>query len=291
MKLRRPVSLSALFFACAPLVTLAGPIDSAVVAAMRLAEVPSYAWVSEVQDDATSYAITGKALKNGYRWVTRPMIADVSSRLGRECDTELETFFYHSPDRCVLRAPTGWLAPHELPKPRDDDHMLVFFPTPTMSIIADPSQPADLGANGIFAPRPLPPPIIIFPVEPDEKRPFSNAQIAVNVPHEELQLIVSGCNDMKVDDSGVVSGSINDISARLLLAPAERKDITPLLAAGVFKLWIKDNIVDRYELHLEAVFLAGKKKVLVRQLSETSLKDIGRTSFTVPDAVRMKLAH
>ncbi len=261
----------------------AGPIESAVVAAMRLSEEPSYTWTTAVQDDAQAYTVNGKTVKDSYTWVRMPVVDAIAARLGRESETEIEAFF-QGPDRCVIRVGNAWKTVDELPRPRRPDMVLVSTSAP---IGWDPSLPAS--TNGIVI-LPRAAPLLVLPAPPDNNRPFSNAQLALSAPHEELGIIVSSCENVSVTGD-VVTGSIGDIGARLLLAPAERDNVTPLLGAGLFKLWLKDDLVTRYQLRLEGVFLVGKKTVLVHQTSETTVKEVGRTSFVIPAAARAKLGH
>src|SRR5438105_232363 len=106
-----PVCLLACL-ASAPL--YAGPTETAIVAAMRLSDEPNYSWVSFVQDDARSYEVDGKLLRDGLTWVRMPMIDFVAERLGRDADYHLEAFFKGNA-ACVIRTDSGWKTIRELP--------------------------------------------------------------------------------------------------------------------------------------------------------------------------------
>ena len=69
---------------------------------------------------------------------------------------------------------------------------------------------------------------------------------------------------------------LSDIGAQLLLVHAGQDAIEPVTAAGVFELIIRGGLVTRYRLRLEGVLLIGRKRVTVRQTSDTVIKDVER---------------
>lgn len=67
--------------------------------------------------------------------------------------------------------------------------------------------------------------------------------------------------------------------------------LKPLAAAGTFRLVITGGIVTRYQVRLEGVLLVDRKKILVHQDATTFVRDIGTTSFDVPQEARRKLGR
>jgi hypothetical protein len=268
-----------------PLVSpaFAGLSRNAIVAAMALAEQPNYSWTSIVEDDAGSYVIEGKTSQEGYTRVTLPMVEDIARRLGREAESTLEAIF-KGPDHFVVHFGGEWKTVPELPRARRDDGFVVYHVMPSTRFTMDPLDPSDPFPTILAVPVPIP--------EPDKRRPFSNARLAASPPHEELALIVSSYTKMTADGD-TVTGEIADPGASLLLCPGDESFATPVIAAGRFKLWLKDNLVVRYQLHLEGLLLVdrNKREVLVRQTSDTRVTNVGRTVVDVPNAARLKFDY
>lgn len=124
---------------------------------------------------------------------------------------------------------------------------------------------------------------------PASRRGYSNAQFALSRPHEELAVIVSSHTELKVEGDRA-TGTLSDLGAQLLLVHAGQDGIEPVAAAGEFdELIIRGGIVTRYRLRLEGILLVGRKRIIVRQASDTVIKQVGSTSFEVPEEVRQKL--
>lgn len=274
-----------------PTLFAAYSIETATVAAMRLAEAPNYSWSTTVDDDARSYAKQGKHLQEGYTWVTLPMIDSISRRLGRDAGTEIEAIF-GADDACVIRLGERWKTVRQLPKaPRGYDAVPIAAIPSSTSLLRTPDMPADANLN----PDPTPQIIVLTPPAPDDfedpNKLFSNARLAASPPHEELALIVSSWTDVIVEGD-TVRGALTDTGARLLLCPGSENESRPLIAAGEFTLHLKDHRVARYQLKLEGLLLIGKKKqVLVHQASDTTISHIGSTSFDLPDQARLALTR
>jgi hypothetical protein len=268
-----------------------GPVEQAIMAAMRLSEQPNYAWSVMVADDARSYALEGKTQKGGYTWMRFPHIKAISSRLGREADNEIEAVFKGSA-ASVLRTESGWKTLAELPRARrmwNDDPF--FWPTPAAMPIS--ARGGRMGQGAFGALDPLDPGPIAWQLpalaDDEEKRPYSNAQFGVSLPHDELAVIVSSFVDLQVAGN-IVAGTLSDVGARLLLVRDGQEDqVQPLCAAGTFKLQIANGIVTKYIVRLEGIVLVDKKKVRVHQTSSTTVTNIGKSDFEVPDEVRRKL--
>lgn len=248
----------------------AGPVEEAIVAAMALSAQPSYGWTATVTDDARSYEIHGQTVAAGFTHVRMPVINSVRRRLGRSLtDTQVEVIFRGNV-RCVLATDDGWKTVEELPREAD----------------TDPVPPGIMPHRSIAA-RPLPPRSRLT-----RPQPYSNLQLAISHPHEELAVIVTSHETWEVAD-GVATGTLNDLGAQLLLVRDGQEAITPLRARGTFKLWLHAGRVTRYQVKLEGVLRVetshGRRDLRVRQETDTTLKNIGTTRFEVPDEARLKL--
>ena len=267
----------------------AGPVETAIVAAVQLSEAPNYAWSTTVVDDARTYEIEGQTQQGGYTRVKMPMVNSLRRRLGREAtDTRIDAIFKGNV-RCIFATSQGWKTFDELPPPE---------PPPTK----DPGQPPMTDGSSIPGSRsiaggimkgavirrvPRPPKI-----EPDESRAYSNLQLAISHPHEELAVIVSSHRDIRVEDT-FVAGTLDERGARLLLVHDGQKELVPLRAAGSFKLWLRNGAMAKYQIDLEGTLAiatrGGTREVTVSQTATTLLKDIGETRFEVPAEAQQKL--
>lgn len=261
---------------------VAGPQEQAILAAMKLTDAPNYSWTATVADDAMLYTLEGKTEKGGFTWVKMPMVRTIARRLGREGDTQLQLFFAGA-SACVVQTNDGWKTIDELPRRRPREHDEPF-------VVAMGTMPGGrMGTLGGPLPLATAPTGRLFKDDSD-KRPHSNLQLGVSHPHEELSVIVGSHVTLRADGD-VVSGTLSDIGAQLLLVRDGAEDIAPLAAAGVFKLWLKDQRVVRYQLQLEGLLEVGRKRVVVRQDSTTTLHAVGTTRLDVPLEVREKLAR
>jgi hypothetical protein len=222
----------------------------------------------------------GRTIRGGFTLVKMPVVNTVRRRLGRSVtDTQIDLIFRGNVD-CVIDTDRGWKKPADLSLPEeeiDED----------ASVSAGSSIPGIGSMNGgvtLPQPRKRPSP---------EERHYSNLQLAICHPHEELGVIVSSHHEFKVEGD-IVTGTLTDLGAQLLLVHDGQKDITPVAAAGTFKLWLRDGMVAKYQVRLEGVLdiatPKGRRKIEVHQTVETILKDIGTTSFEVPDSARKQLA-
>lgn len=249
----------------------AGSTDAVIVAAMRLSEEPNYRWTTSVVDDARTYEIHGQTTSSGFTRVKMPMVSSVRRRLGRSVtDTEIEAIFKGNV-KCVLATEEGWLTPDELPPP----------------VERPPADGLPTGVlAGILGTTPPPRPV---KKEPDS---YSNLQLGISPPHEELGVIVTSHLEMTVNGD-TATGVLNNVGAQLLLVRDGQREISPLEATGSFKLWLRDGVVTRYQLQLDGVLSiatpAGRKQIRVRQNTDTSIKAIGTTVVDVPLEARQKL--
>jgi hypothetical protein len=258
-------------------------VESAIVAAMSLSEAPNYSWICTVTDDAQAYDIEGKT-RDGFTWQRQPMPKVIARRLGRDAGRELDSIF-SSPFQYVIHTDTGWRMLEELPKQHRDwsDGEWYFVSLP---VVRSPDMPADATDMGLFG---LPPAIYIPVISDDEEgRVYTNAQFALALPHDELAIIVSSHLDFNVED-GVVSGTLTDLGAQLLLVHDGHEYITPVTAGGRFKLWLGPEAVEKFVVELAGIVVVDRKPIYVRQKSVTVVRDIGTTNLEIPLDARRRL--
>ena len=266
----------------------AAPVERAIMAAMRLSEVPSYSWRCSVMDDAQTYEIEGMKRADGCTWQRQPMPKLVARRLGRGDGDLLEAIFRDT-HTYVIATDDGWKTLRELPKEHDhraqDQWIYVSFP---LGRTADmPADAADIDPFGL-------PPGIYLPVirddqEEDDNRAYSNAQFALALPHQELALIVS-CHTSMTVEGDVVTGTLSDTGARLLLVHDGHEYIKPVIGAGRFKLWLHEGAVAKYTIELAGIVLVDRKTIYVRQKASTVLREVGTTTFELPLDAQRRLA-
>ncbi len=248
----------------------AGPTEQVVVAAMHLSDQPNYSWVTSVSDDARSYEVMGQTERGGFTRVKMPVVNSIRRRLGRSItDTQIEAVFKGNV-HCVFNTDEGWKTIDELPPPE------------ALAESGDAPLTTITRLRGSLLPRP----------EEGEKA-YSNLQLSICHPHEELGIIVTSHTDLQVDGD-VATGKLNDLGAQLLLVHDGQPELTPLSGTGTFKLWMRDGAVVRYRISLEgviAVDTAGgaRRDIRVRQTMDTTLKAVGETKVDVPDEARRKL--
>lgn len=272
-------SLTLVCFASAALCTLcrAGPNNQAVIAAMKLSERPNYSWHTTIEVGSGSHVIDGKTNPHGYTWVQMPMNSALARRLDREGEHALEAYFYGK-NASVVRAGNGWRTLAELPASRERSEARK---TPLVR------GSAHTGTFGASTPPPGAMPPFVLNDKPNP-RAYSSVRFGVTHPHEELAIIVS-CATTFEADATIVTGVLSDTGAALLLVRDEQTDVSPLAAAGEFKLWLRNGCVVKYHLKLEGLLAINRRKVSAHVYSTTVLHDIGSTRVTVPDEVRAKL--
>ena len=276
-----------LFLPLAFTVARGGPTDAAIVAAMKLTDAPNYTWQTSVDDDARSYDIAGQtnlADKGDFSLVDMPMVAAVRQRAARgsaNSDNQM-TSIYSGDERHVIQTPDGWKKPDEL----SQGARAGSANQPGVGGFGGKRGRRGAGGGGGFpggggnnnGRGPVP--------------PYSNLQSSLSRPHEEIGIIVAGYTDIKAEGD-IVSGTLSETSAKLLLVHAGQTEVTPLRANGTFRLWITDGVLVKYELRLEgrlAVNARGERReVDVHQTSTTQLRDVGKTKFEVPEEARKKL--
>ncbi len=264
----------------------AGPIELAIIAAMRLSDQPNYSWTATVADDARTYDIDGRTVRGGFTHVKMPVVAAVRRKLGRSVtDTQIELIFRGNV-ACVIETETGWVRPGDLPAPAPDNYEFGHLPmatghTPIFRTRTGSIAPG-AGAGGINVPR----------KREERSTAYSNLQLAISHPHEELAVIVSGHTALTVEDN-VVSGTLTELAAQLLLVHDGQNEISPVRAKGTFKLWLHAGLVTKYQVKLQGLLSIetrnGRREIYVQQSTVTQIKNIGMTTIEVPDAARAKL--
>ncbi|HWA10912.1 MAG TPA: hypothetical protein VG838_15840 [Opitutaceae bacterium] len=257
--MKHPVLCGAAALLLAAGVVSASPTDAAIVAAMKLADQPGYSWTATVVRDARSYTIEGKTLVGGYTQVTVPaniaMPANPGMRgqVGRGSSDSEVLAIFKDDEKHVVETAEGWLTPEEL--------------------ASRPTARTGSGRRrGLVNDLPL--------------------KFAVSLPHEDIGIIIASCAGLRVDGD-IVSGQLSDTAARLLLLPPGQDEVTPVQAAGAFKLWISNGMLSRYEVQLTGIVTVGParggKNVKTTQTVTVDLKDVGTTRLTVPPEAKAKL--
>jgi len=252
----------------------AGPVEVAIVSAMKIADAPNYGWVSDIIDDARTYTIDGKTdltRNKDFSLVTMPMVSTLRRGAGLgggNSDNQATAIFKGDVD-CVIETPEGWKRAEELEQIARD--------------LRSRRNPGRTGSRG-GGPRGNRGDAGTAPA-----LAYSNLQKTLSRPHEEIGIIVAGYTDLKVETYGV-SGALADTNARLLLVHAGQKNLTPLRATGTFRFWIKEGQLTKYQVTLEGTIAVatanGRREVQVHQTTTTTLREVGTTRFEIPEAAR-----
>jgi len=182
---------------------------------------------------------------------------------------------------CVIATDEGWKAVEELPVVADTTPILG-----TSSLVHNSSRSV-LGRNtGVRSASQF---------EHDrEDRAYSNLQMGLSHPHEELGVIVSSGTDLHVEND-MLTGSLTEMGAQLLLVRDGQTGITPLQGSGTFTLWFRDGVVNRYQVRLQGVLAIktglGTRQIAVTQRTSTVISDIGTTTVDVPIEAVAKLGR
>jgi hypothetical protein len=265
----RLFSSCAIAFACLACLASArgGAVDSAIVAAMKLPEARNYSWVSTVEDNGRFYIIEGRTQRDGYTRVNMPMVSAIQRKIGRD-HAEMHPAIFKGDMDCVIETPGGWKTPAEL----------MALPTAGKTPPAPPGN-GGTGAGGGIGPTP-------------GKIRYSNLQLNLSHPHDEVGLIIGSHEAIQPEQDGV-SGTLSEAGAKLLLVHPGQNEITPLRATGTFRLWIKRGELQKYEVRLTGTIAvntgATRREVSLRQTATTELAKVNATSFEVPEEARRKL--
>jgi hypothetical protein len=261
----------------------AGPTDSAIVAAMKLPDAPSYAWKTQVVDDARTYDIVGQTDRaTDYSLVTMPMVSAVRRRISRGSvggnSENQTTALFKGDEKFVVQTDDGWRKPEEIAGSGEGGRGR------PGGYGGGPPGGGSRGRRGAGRG---------FPGESDGRGPnYSNLQKTLSRPHEEIGIIVAGYTDLKMDGE-VLSGPLTETAAKLLLVHAGQEQITPLQASGTFRIWVRNGILEKFETRLEGKLSvetsSGRREVTVHQTATTTLSDMGKTKVEVPDDAKKRL--
>ena len=247
----------------------ASQLDAAIVAAMKLPEARSYHWIATIEDDARFYEIEGRTEKNGYTLVNMPMITSLRRKLGAD-GGGMQTVIFKGNSTCVIETAEGWTTPEELSQ------------LPGNGASRGMSHPGSHGGYRIGTPT----------SGTAAQLRYSNLQLNWSQPSDEIGLIVGSYTDAHVDADGI-SGTLSGDGAKLLLVHPGQDEITPLTAAGTFKLWIKDGALVKYQVKLTGTIAVGegprRREISLHQNTTTEIRDVGTTVVAVPDEVKQKL--
>lgn len=247
----------------------AGPADIAIMNAMKLNDAPNYTWSAEVKDDARTYTIDGKTERTEeFSLVTMPLISSLRRRAipGAANSDNMATAVFKGDERLVLRtADDAWLTPEEI--------LAEATPDSKKSARARANAKSKGASKG-------------------GATAFSNLQLTLSRPHDEIAIIVANGENLKADATSL-SGTLAETGAKLLLVHAGQDEITPVSATGKFHITFSGGRVARYEIELEGVIELVtndlRHQVAVRQTTLTTLTAVGTTRFEVPDDARIKL--
>jgi hypothetical protein len=249
-----------------------GPIESAIIAAMKLREAANYQWVATVTEDSRFYFVEAKTRKDGYTLVSTPMVNSIQRKLGGG-KSEIQTAIFRGNDEFVVQTPEGWMSRDELAELPSPGFGGQLGAGGARRPVRGGGSPAGFGGRG---PR------------------YSNLQVNLSFPHDELETIVGSYTEVRATTDGV-EGVLSTDGAKLLLVHPGQDEITALRASGSFKLWLKDGAVSKYEVQLAGTLALGagsnRREVSVNQSVTTELKDVGKTAFDVPEEAKRKLAE
>lgn len=261
----------------------AGPTDLAVVAAMKLPEAQSYSWTTSVEDDARTYQISGQTDKSDFSVATMPLANTTRRRVirGNSNTANEADVVFKGAEKCVVQTDTGWKTPAEIAEQARID-----------------GREKDSGGSGGYPDGDYPGRYPAGGLPGGGERagtppPYSNLQINLSRPAEEIGLIVGGYTEIKMDGDAV-TGALSEISAKLLLVHPGQNQLTPIKANGTFRFWTRDGMLSKYELNLEGTITVettggSKRDVIVHQKSTTEIRAVNTTKLEVPDEARKKL--
>jgi hypothetical protein len=262
---------------------VAGPVDSAIVAAMKLPDAPNYSWRTDVVDDGRTYEVVGATDRaTDYSLVTQPLVNAVARRAprGGGASSNVATLIFKGPEQFVIQSDDGWRSSGEMlsGSDRGGSRRGGLSGPPGMGGLPGMGGPRGRGSRGGGG--------------GGEAAGYSNLQNTLSRPHEEIAIIVAGAADLKVEED-VITGSLSETAAKLMLVHAGQKTITPLRASGTVRLWVRNGVLLKYETRLEGVLSVessgGRREVAVHQTATTTLTEVGTTKFEVPAEAMKKL--
>lgn len=289
--MRRP-NLIALAGLLSAAVSYGGPVETAIVAAMQLPDAPNYSWRTDVADDAKTYEIVGATDRaSNLSLATMPLASAAPRRSSRAggtrasaSGTSIATVVFEGSEKYVVQAEDGWKKPEDLAATgeRGDPRRGGYGGPPGVGGFPGGGGPRARGSRGRGPGG----------GEGGPETSYSNLQNTLSRPHEEIAIIVAGASDLKVSDD-VVTGTLSETAAALLLVHAGQKNITPRRATGTVRLWVKNGALQKYETHLQGTLAVegrdGRREVTVNQTATTTLSEVGTTKLEVPEEAKKKL--
>lgn len=262
------------------------PADQAIVDAMKLTEASNYRWSTRVEDDARSYTIDGRTNRDtDLSLVSMPLVATVRRRVGSGTanSDNISNVFFRGDEPLAVETEQGWKTPSELDAMASSDGPRGFGGNPGGMVgMRGRGRRGAMGGMGAGGDS----------TRNGQMPPYSNLQKTLSRPHEEIAIIVAGATDLKMEGD-VLSGTLSDTAAKLLLVHAGQKEITPLAANGAFRLWVTEGALTTYEVKLDGRLAVttngGRQEVEVHQTATTELKNVGTTNFEVPIEAKKKL--
>ncbi len=257
----------------------ADPVDDAIVAGMKLSASPNYSWTTSIDRGAQSTIIRGQTNSSGYSLLTFVgySLSSGSSSRSSGSGGEIPAVFLGD-SKYVVQTDGGWTTPSALPDA-------------SSSSTGNSSSGRTRGTGGGLATGRRGGNRSSRSSSSDsETGGLPPLPAGINLPHEELAIIVANYTDMHSDGS-VATGKLTEIGVDLLLVPPGSNETPPEEATGTFQLWIKDGAVTKYEVKVSAKTGPGGRAVS-GGFSETitvEFKNVGSTTFDVPDAAKRRL--
>ncbi len=281
--------------------------DDVIVAAMKLSASPNYSWDTTIEEGPRTTAISGQTNESGFSLITfnRSGTSGSSPAGGRAGSGGDTNTVFLGDSKYVVQTDSGWSSPGS--QPADSSS------SPSSS--SSGNRGGGTGNGGTYGSRGGGNSGLNLggvnlggggrrggggggsrssrgknASEDSSTSTPARLPSGINLPHEELAIIVANYTDLHFDPE-VVGGTLTESGADLLLLPPNSTDTPPAGAAGTFRLWIKDGAVTKYEVHLSAKTAPGGRTVK-GGFSETitvELKEVGTTKFVVPAAAKQKL--
>ena len=194
----------------------AGSVDLALVAAMKLPDAANYSWLSTVDDDGRSYTIEGQTDRaTDYSLVTMPVVASIRRRAGTGTSNSgnVSAVIFKGDEKFVVQVDEAWKSPDEL--------------------AADPRGSRGNYPGGWGGLRGRGRRGIGRPAGASQPPAYSNLQKTLSRPHNEVAIIVATATDLKAEGD-IVSGTLSETAAKLLLVHTGQNEITPSRPAAHF---------------------------------------------------------
>lgn len=274
----KSAALLLLTLASATTLVRASPTDDVILQTMRLAEAPNYSWITTISTEVATFTLEGRTQPDGFTWVRMPMTRAIAQRLRQRGSGDLEAVFLG--DTFVLRMAEGWVAmdvvPWARPGPKVDTFALARGrPAGRMGTLGAPVPASARSGNWRSH-------------DDGELRLPGDIHLGLTPPHEELGIIVSSFVELQIG-AQVITGTLSELGAALLLVRDGHVEVTPVSTRGSFRLWLKDGRVAQYQLRLDGVLATGRKTSTVSTLTTTTIKQVGTSPIDIPDEARVML--